>query len=67
LSSIGEPKVNLKTEFFVQYPHGVARPQGSWEMPAQPLVLNHLDRQAFAHYAQRLGKALAPALAGSRP
>jgi hypothetical protein len=35
-------------------------------MPAQPLVLNHLDRHAFAHYAQRLGKALAPALAGSR-
>jgi len=35
-------------------------------MPAQPLVLNHLDRQAFVHYAQRLGKALAPALAGSR-
>jgi hypothetical protein len=38
----------------------------SWEMPAQPLVLNHLDRQAFVHYAQRPGKALAPALAGSR-
>ena len=38
----------------------------SWELPAKPLVLNHLDRQAFAHYAQRIGKALTPALAGSR-
>jgi hypothetical protein len=38
----------------------------SWEMPNKPLVLNHLDRRAFAHYAQRLGEALRPALAGSR-
>lgn len=38
----------------------------SWEIPAKPLVLNHLDHQAFAHYAQRMGKALAPALAGTR-
>lgn len=38
----------------------------SWELPAKPLVLNHLDRQAFTHYSQRMGEALAPALAGSR-
>jgi hypothetical protein len=38
----------------------------SWELPAKPLVLNHLDREAFAHYAQRMGKALTPALAGTR-
>lgn len=38
----------------------------SWELPAKPLVLNHLDHQAFAHYAQRMGKALGPALAGTR-
>jgi hypothetical protein len=38
----------------------------SWESPAEPLVLNHLDRKAFARYAQRMGQALAPALAGSR-
>jgi hypothetical protein len=37
----------------------------SWERPTNGLVINHLDRFAFEHYAQRMGGALAPALEGA--
>ncbi|MBI4882165.1 MAG: hypothetical protein HY812_21265 [Planctomycetes bacterium] len=39
----------------------------SWEHPAREpsLVLNHLDRGALERYAERVGGALRPALAGS--
>lgn len=38
----------------------------AWEYPEQGLVIDHLDAGAFERYARRMGKALEPALAGSR-
>ncbi len=38
----------------------------SWEYPQKGYIINHLDKAAFEAYAQRLGKALQPALQGSR-
>ena len=37
----------------------------SWEYPKKGYVLDHLNRNAFFHYAQRTGDALRPALRGS--
>lgn len=36
----------------------------SWEMPAKGRVIDHLNRDAFARYADRMVAALQPALAG---
>jgi hypothetical protein len=35
----------------------------SWELPEEGRILNHLDRQAFYRYAERVGVALVEALA----
>jgi hypothetical protein len=37
----------------------------SWDYPAKGYVLDHLNSQAFLHYAKRTGDAMAPALKGS--
>jgi len=37
----------------------------SWEYPKKGYVIDHLNRNAFSHYAERIGKALEPALKGS--
>jgi hypothetical protein len=37
-----------------------------WEYPEDTLVIDHLNRRAFDRYAERMGKALAPALLGAR-
>ena len=37
----------------------------SWDYPKRGLVIDHLNRRAFSHYADRTGSALAPALKGS--
>ena len=37
----------------------------SWDYPKKGYVLDHLNRDAFLHYAERTGNALKPALAGS--
>ena len=37
----------------------------SWEYPKKGYVLDHLNRNAFFHYAERTGNALRPALQGS--
>ncbi len=37
-----------------------------WEYPEQGAIINHLDRRAFARYADRMGRALADGLRGSR-
>jgi hypothetical protein len=39
----------------------------SWDYPRQGLVLDHLNKQAFEHYAGRMGKALEPAMQTGRP
>ena len=36
-----------------------------WEYPNKALVIDHLNRRAFDRYAERTGKALAPALRGA--
>ena len=36
----------------------------SWEYPKKGFVIDHLNRIAFSHYAERTGKALKPALKG---
>jgi len=36
-----------------------------WEHPEEALVIDHLSRRAFDRYAERTGKALAPALRGT--
>jgi hypothetical protein len=38
----------------------------SWESPKEGRILNHLDRGAFARYADRAGGALGEALKGSK-
>jgi hypothetical protein len=38
---------------------------GSWEYPKKGYVIDHLNRNAFFHYAERTGNALRPALKGS--
>ena len=38
---------------------------GSWEYPKKGFVIDHLNRNAFFHYAERTGNALRPALKGS--
>lgn len=38
----------------------------SWEYPKKGRVIDHLNRVAFDHYADRVGKALKPALTGSK-
>ncbi len=37
----------------------------SWEEPKQGFILNHLDRRCLARYAEVMGHALEPAMAGS--
>ncbi len=37
----------------------------SWDYPRKGYVLDHLNRNAFYHYAERTGNALKPALKGS--
>lgn len=37
----------------------------SWDYPKKGYVLDHLNRNAFYHYAERTGNALKPALKGS--
>ena len=39
----------------------------SWDYPKQGLVLDHLNKQAFEHYADRMGKALEPAMKTGKP
>jgi hypothetical protein len=36
-----------------------------WASPEKALVIDHLSRRAFDRYAERMGKALAPALRGA--
>lgn len=36
-----------------------------WDFPKEALVIDHLNRRAFDRYAERTGKALAPALRGA--
>jgi hypothetical protein len=38
---------------------------GSWNYPKKGYILDHLNRDAFFHYAERTGNALRPALKGS--
>lgn len=38
----------------------------SWTLPDTGNVLNHLDKEAFGRYADVMGKALLPAIAGSQ-
>jgi hypothetical protein len=38
---------------------------GLWDYPKKGYVLDHLNRNAFFHYAERTGSALRPALRGS--
>jgi hypothetical protein len=38
---------------------------GSWDYPQKGYVIDHLSRNAFFHYAERMGNALRPALRGS--
>lgn len=38
----------------------------AWEWPSIPLVINHLDSNAFRTFAQPIGEALKPALKGSK-
>lgn len=44
----------------------VARRAYVWDHPRQGRILNHLDRNAFRRYADKLNRALAPALKGNR-
>ncbi len=37
----------------------------SWDYPKKGFVLDHLNKEAFLHYADRTGNALKPALKGS--
>ena len=37
----------------------------SWDYPKKGLVIDHLNRNAFYHYAERTGDALKPALKGT--
>ena len=37
----------------------------SWDYPKKGYVIDHLNKEAFFHYAQRTGDALKPALKGS--
>jgi len=37
----------------------------SWDYPEKGYVIDHLNKNAFSHYAQRTGDALKPALKGS--
>jgi hypothetical protein len=38
----------------------------SWELPEEGRILNHLDRHAFGHYADKMGGALKEAMKGTR-
>jgi hypothetical protein len=38
---------------------------GTWDWPKKGYVIDHLNRNAFFHYAARTGRALQPALKGS--
>lgn len=38
----------------------------AWEWPSIPLVINHLDSNAFRRFAEPVGAALRPALQGSK-
>jgi hypothetical protein len=38
----------------------------SWELPKEGRILNHLDRQAFGRYAERMSGALRDALSGAK-
>lgn len=38
---------------------------GTWDYPKKGYVIDHLNRNAFFHYAERTGNALRPALNGS--
>ncbi len=42
------------------------KPGRSWELPKEGRILNHLDRQAFGRYAERMGGALRDALSGAK-
>jgi hypothetical protein len=39
----------------------------AWDYPKQGLVIDHLNKQAFEHYAARMGKALEPAMRTGKP
>ncbi|MCX6226552.1 MAG: glycosyl hydrolase [Bacteroidia bacterium] len=39
----------------------------SWDYPKKGLVLDHLNKRAFEHYAARMGKALEPAMQAGKP
>ena len=39
----------------------------SWDYPKKGLVIDHLNRRAFEHYAERTGRALEPAMKTGRP
>ena len=39
----------------------------SWDYPKKGLVLDHLNKKAFEHYASRMGKALEPAMKTGKP
>jgi hypothetical protein len=39
----------------------------SWDYPKKGLVIDHLSKPAFEHYAGRMGKALEPAMKTGRP
>lgn len=41
--------------------------RASWEYPVKGLVINHLDRNAFRRYAERMNTALGPAIRTGRP
>ena len=38
----------------------------SWELPVEGRILNHMDRSALRRYSEVMGKALGPALRGTR-
>lgn len=39
----------------------------AWDYPKKGLVIDHLNKNAFEHYAARMGKALEPAMRTGRP
>ena len=54
------PEADASRRFDGPSPQRLGR---SWELPEEGRILNHLDRQAFHRYAERVGVALAEALA----
>lgn len=49
-----EPHSNLKKTYFTV----------SWEYPERGYIIDHMDKEAFYRYAERMGDALKPALKG---